>query len=107
MNLFATFLFDTHSVMGPVDVQPDMNLLASLADHGKIDIWHFMPVYVNELGQNPIVLEKFRSSKFISAGGGQGWEPFNSINGMPQLRSYLGILVKSNLTHELTHNSNS
>ncbi|KAF5619164.1 nonribosomal peptide synthetase [Fusarium tjaetaba] len=44
MNLFATFLFDTHSVMGPVGVHPDMNLLASLADHGNIDIWHFMPV---------------------------------------------------------------
>ncbi|KAG9498318.1 hypothetical protein J7337_011215 [Fusarium musae] len=70
MNLFATFLFDTHSVMGPVGVHPDMNLLASLADHGNIDIWHFMPVYVNELGQRPEVLEKFRSSKFIGAGGG-------------------------------------
>ncbi|KAF5989805.1 nonribosomal peptide synthetase MxcG [Fusarium bulbicola] len=55
MNLFATFLFDTHSVMGPVGVHPDMNMLASLADHGNIDIWHFMP---------------FRSSKFIGAGGG-------------------------------------
>ncbi|RBQ78870.1 hypothetical protein FVER14953_13560 [Fusarium verticillioides] len=70
MKLFATFLFDTHSVMGPVGVHPDMNLLASLADHGNIDIWHFMPVYVNELGQRPEVLEKFRSSKFIGAGGG-------------------------------------
>ncbi|KAG4268281.1 hypothetical protein FPRO04_12542 [Fusarium proliferatum] len=70
MNLFATFLFDTHSVMGPVGVHPDMDLLASLANHGNIDIWHFMPVYVNELGQHPEVLEKFRSSKFIGAGGG-------------------------------------
>ncbi|KAG5746391.1 hypothetical protein H9Q70_010912 [Fusarium xylarioides] len=70
MNLFATFLFETHSVIGPVGVHPDMNLLASLADHGNIDIWHFMPVYVNELGQHPDVLEKFRSSKFIGAGGG-------------------------------------
>ncbi|KAF5534203.1 transferase family [Fusarium napiforme] len=70
MNLFATFLFDTHSVMGPVGVHSDMNLLASLADHGNIDIWHFMPVYVNELGQHPEVLEKFRPSKFIGAGGG-------------------------------------
>ncbi|KAF9772866.1 hypothetical protein IL306_009409 [Fusarium sp. DS 682] len=57
-------------IMGPVGVHPDMNLLASLADHGKIDIWHFMPVYVNELGQHPEVLQKFRSSKFIGAGGG-------------------------------------
>lgn len=70
MNLFATFLFDTHSVMGPVGVHPDMDLLASLADHGNIDIWHFMPVYVNELGQHPEVLERFRSSKFVGAGGG-------------------------------------
>ncbi|EXK77739.1 hypothetical protein FOQG_17575 [Fusarium oxysporum f. sp. raphani 54005] len=70
MNLFATFLFDTHSVMGPVGVRPDMNLLASLADHGNIDIWHFMPVYVNELGQHPEVLQRFKSSKFIGAGGG-------------------------------------
>ncbi|KLP05862.1 hypothetical protein CEK26_012582 [Fusarium fujikuroi] len=70
MNLFATFLFDTHSVMGPVGVHPDMDLLASLADYGNIDIWHFMPVYVNELGQHPEVLDKFRSSKFIGAGGG-------------------------------------
>ncbi|CVL06949.1 related to nonribosomal peptide synthetase MxcG [Fusarium mangiferae] len=70
MNLFATFLFDTHSVMGPIGVHPDMDLLASLADHGNIDIWHFMPVYVNELGQHPEVLDKFRSSKFIGAGGG-------------------------------------
>lgn len=71
MNLFATFLFDTHSIMGPVDVQPDMELFASLATHGKIDIWHFMPEYVNALGENPAVLEKFRSSKFIGAGGGE------------------------------------
>ncbi|EWY82991.1 hypothetical protein FOYG_15071 [Fusarium oxysporum NRRL 32931] len=70
MNPFATFLFDTHSVMGPVGVHPDMNLLASLADHGNIDIWHFMPVYVNELGQHPEVLQRFKSSKFIGAGGG-------------------------------------
>jgi hypothetical protein len=70
MNLFATFLFDTHSIMGPVDVQPDLELFASLATYGSIDVWHFMPEYVNALGESPTVLEKFRPSKFIGAGGG-------------------------------------
>ncbi|KAI4198519.1 MAG: hypothetical protein LQ350_005248 [Teloschistes chrysophthalmus] len=47
-----------------------MNLVESLADHAKIDIWSMVPSLVDELGETPGVLAKFRSSKFICASGG-------------------------------------
>lgn len=47
-----------------------MNLMDSLADHGRIDVWSMVPSIVDELGETPDVLAKFKSSKFICASGG-------------------------------------
>ncbi|KAI1874087.1 uncharacterized protein JN550_002666 [Neoarthrinium moseri] len=70
MNLLSTFFYGTHSIMGPVDVTPDMNLFESLADHGEIDVWLVLPQYVNELGQAPEILPKLRSSIVMAVAGG-------------------------------------
>ena len=57
--------------MGPVGVIPNMNLIENLAEHARIDIWSMIPSLVDELGEIPDVLAKFKSSKFICASGGE------------------------------------
>ena len=70
MNILLPSLFGLHCILGPAGVLPNLNLVDSLADHGKIDIWSMVPSLVDELGETPDVLAKFRSSKFICASGG-------------------------------------
>lgn len=64
-------LFNLHCVLGPAGVLPNINLVESLADHGRIDIWSMVPSLVDELGETPEVLPKLKSSKFICASGGK------------------------------------
>lgn len=64
-------LFNLHCVLGPAGVLPNINLVESLADHAKIDIWSMVPSLVDELGETPEVLPKLRPSKFICASGGK------------------------------------
>ncbi len=52
-----------------------MNLVASLADCMRIDIWSMVPSLVDELGETPDVLAKLRSSKFICSSGGKQTVP--------------------------------
>ena len=70
MDIILPSLFGLHCILGPAGVLPNMNLVESLADHGSIDIWSMVPSLVDELGETPDVLAKFRSSKFICASGG-------------------------------------
>ncbi|KAL8834801.1 MAG: hypothetical protein Q9170_003597 [Blastenia crenularia] len=70
MDILLPSLFGLHCILGPAGVLPNMNLIESLADHGKIDIWSMVPSLVDELGETPDVLAKFKSSKFICASGG-------------------------------------
>ncbi|KAL8826985.1 MAG: hypothetical protein Q9191_003458 [Dirinaria sp. TL-2023a] len=70
MDILLPSLFGLHCTLGPAGVLPNMNLLESLANHGRIDIWSMVPSLVDELGETPDVLAKFRSSKFICASGG-------------------------------------
>ena len=63
-------LFGLHCILGPAGVLPNINLVESLADHAKINIWSMVPSLVDELGETPDVLAKFKSSKFICASGG-------------------------------------
>ena len=70
MDILLPSLLDLHCILGPASVLPNMNLVESLADHGKIDIWSMVPSLVDELGETPDVLAKFKSSKFICASGG-------------------------------------
>ena len=70
MDILLPSLFGLHCILGPAGVIPNMNLVDSLADHGKIDIWSMVPSLVDELGETPDVLAKFQSSKFICASGG-------------------------------------
>lgn len=70
MNIIVPVLFGMHCILGPPGVLPNISLLDSLAEHGKIDVWSIVPSLVDELGDAPDVLEKFRPSKFICASGG-------------------------------------
>ena len=70
MDILLPSLFGLHCILGPAGVLPNMNLVESLADHGRIDIWSMVPSLVDELGETPEVLAKFQSSKFICASGG-------------------------------------
>lgn len=64
-------LFNLHCVLGPAGVLPNMNLIESIAEHAKIDIWHMVPSLCDELGETPDVLAKVKSAKFICASGGK------------------------------------
>ncbi|KAI9147525.1 transferase family [Paramyrothecium foliicola] len=70
MDIMIPALFGLHCILGPAGVIPNMGLIESLAEHGKIDIWSMVPSLVDELGETPDVLAKFSSSKFICASGG-------------------------------------
>lgn len=70
MNILLPALFRMHCIMGPPGVIPNMNLIDSLAEHGDVDIWSMIPSLVDELAENPDILAKFASSKFICASGG-------------------------------------
>ncbi|KAL8945036.1 MAG: hypothetical protein Q9216_000020 [Gyalolechia sp. 2 TL-2023] len=70
MDILLPSLFGLHCILGPVGVLPNINLLDCLADHGEIDIWSIVPSLVDELGETPDVMAKFKSSKFICASGG-------------------------------------
>ncbi|RMD43204.1 hypothetical protein DV735_g1890, partial [Chaetothyriales sp. CBS 134920] len=70
MDILMPALFNLHCILGPADVLPNLNLIESLAEHAKIDIWSMVPSLVDELGETPDVLAKFKSSKFICASGG-------------------------------------
>lgn len=70
MDILLPSLFGLHCILGPAGVLPNMNLVESLADHGKINIWSMVPSLVDELGETPDVLAKFKSSRFICASGG-------------------------------------
>lgn len=74
MNILIPSLYGMHSIMGPVGVIPNMDLIESLVDHGKIDIWSMVPSLVDELGETPDVLAKFESAKFICASGGKSFK---------------------------------
>lgn len=71
MDILMPSLFNLHCILGPAGVLPHIGLIESLADHAKIDIWSMVPSLVDELGENPNVLAKFKSSKFICASGGK------------------------------------
>lgn len=73
-------LFGLRCILGPAGVIPNMNLVESLADHGRVDIWSMVPSLVDELGETPDVLAKFKSSKFICASGGTHILSIDSLN---------------------------
>ncbi|KAF7551265.1 hypothetical protein G7Z17_g5136 [Cylindrodendrum hubeiense] len=70
MNILLPSLFGLHCIMGPTGVIPNMHLIDSIAEHARIDIWSMIPSLVDELGETPDVLARFKSSKFICASGG-------------------------------------
>ena len=70
MDILLPSLLGLHCILGPSGVLPNIDLLESLADHGHIDIWSMVPSLVDELGETPEVLAKFKPSKFICASGG-------------------------------------
>lgn len=70
MDILLPSLLGLHCTLGPANVLPNINLVESLAEYGKIDIWSMVPSLVDELGENPDILAKFKTSKFICASGG-------------------------------------
>jgi hypothetical protein len=71
MNILLPALMKLQCVLGPASVPPNLNLVESLADHGKIDIWSMVPSLVDELSETSEVLAKLEPSKFICASGGK------------------------------------
>ncbi|KAL6820231.1 transferase family protein [Trichoderma sp. SZMC 28015] len=70
MDILMPALFDLHCILGPRGVLPNVNLVETLAENTKIDIWSMVPSLVDELGETPEVLSKLSRSKFICASGG-------------------------------------
>ncbi|RMJ02432.1 hypothetical protein CDV36_015299 [Fusarium kuroshium] len=70
MDVVIPALFGLRCVMGPRDVIPNLELISSLAEHAKIDIWSMIPSLTDELGEAPDILPKLSRSKFICASGG-------------------------------------
>jgi hypothetical protein len=75
MDVVIPPLFGLHCVLGPRDVIPNLELISSLADHAKIDIWSMIPSLTDELGEAPDILPKLSRSKFICASGGKAFVP--------------------------------
>jgi len=71
MDILMPSLFNLHCILGPSGVLPNLGLIQSLADHARIDIWSMVPSLVDELGESPDILAKFKHSKFICASGGE------------------------------------
>ena len=71
MDILLPSLLGMRCVLGPAGVLPNLNLLELLADHAGIDVWSMVPSLVDELGETPDVLARFKSSKFICASGGR------------------------------------
>lgn len=71
MDILMPALFGLQCVLGPPDVIPNLALIETLAESNAVDIWSMVPSLVDELGETPVILEKFRSSKFICASGGK------------------------------------
>ncbi|PYI03572.1 acetyl-CoA synthetase-like protein [Aspergillus sclerotiicarbonarius CBS 121057] len=70
MDILMPALFNLRCILGPVDVPPNVNLVETLAENTKVDIWSMVPSLVDELGETPGVLSKLKSSKFLCASGG-------------------------------------
>ncbi|KAK9436565.1 transferase family protein [Metarhizium brunneum] len=70
MDILMPALFELHCVLGPAGVLPNLNVIETLAEHAKIDIWSMVPSLVDEVGEAPEVLSKLKPSKFICASGG-------------------------------------
>ncbi|CAG9952781.1 unnamed protein product [Clonostachys rosea f. rosea IK726] len=70
MDILMPALFQLQCVLGPANVLPNLNLIENLAENAQIDIWSMVPSLVDELGETPEVLAKFKPSKFICASGG-------------------------------------
>lgn len=75
MDILLPSLFGLHCILGPAGVLPNLNLVESLVDYGNINIWSMVPSLVDELGETPEILAKFKSSKFICASGGKPITP--------------------------------
>lgn len=70
MDILMPALFNLQCVLGPAGVLPNINLVETLAENAKIDIWSMVPSLVDEVGETPEVLAKLKPSKFICASGG-------------------------------------
>jgi acyl-coenzyme A synthetase/AMP-(fatty) acid ligase len=70
MDILMPALFNLQCILGPANILPNINLIENLAENANIDIWSMVPSLVDELGETPEVLAKFKPSKFICASGG-------------------------------------
>lgn len=78
MNILLPALFKLKCILGPTGVLPNLHLVEMLVEQTQIDIWSMVPSLVDELGETPDVLEKFKASKFICASGGMYLTPVTS-----------------------------
>lgn len=77
MNILIRAFYGTCNVLGAPTVIPTLDVIDSMLDHGKIDVWSIIPSIVDEIGETPSVLAKFKSAKVILASGGE--IPFSGV----------------------------
>ena len=75
MDIVMPAFYGLHCILGPAGVIPNLDLIDSLVQRANIDIWSMVPSLVDELGETPDVLAKFKSAKFICASGGKSFSP--------------------------------
>ena len=71
MNVLVNAFYGTCNVLGPANVSPSLALIESLLAHANIKVWSVIPSIVDEIGENPAVHAKFKTSKIIIASGGK------------------------------------
>jgi hypothetical protein len=98
MDVVISPLFGLHCVLGPRDVIPNLELISSLADHIKIDIWSMIPSLTDELGEAPDILPKLSRSKFICASGGKAFVPNVQISTSVVRHKYFMSEIRRQIT---------
>jgi hypothetical protein len=89
MDIVMPAFYGLHCILGPAGVIPNLDLIDSLVQKANISIWSMVPSLVDELGETPDVLAKFKSAKFICASGGKSFSPCLDLLSMLRLsRSY-------------------
>lgn len=71
MKILMRAFYGTCNVLGPAGVTPTLELIDSLFDHAKINVWSIIPSIVDEIGESPMIRAKINSAKCIVVSGGK------------------------------------
>ncbi|ETS80548.1 hypothetical protein PFICI_08077 [Pestalotiopsis fici W106-1] len=90
-NLLMNNFYETHGIIGPSSIIPNVDFIASLAEQGLVDIWNIVPSLVDEIGESFDVIDKFANSKLICASGGPvRYAPASKVNSVVRVLNLTG-----------------